>query len=105
VHLVGFYSILSLMMHGTMNVKSSRRRSHVKTRVCDADAHVTVWAGKSVQSFGKGNMSLEGRGKAEKVTQCEGGGDVMCCPIGSEMWICIMYKQRRTNKSPFKLYI
>jgi len=28
--------------------ESSRRRSHVNTRVGDADTHVTVWAGKSV---------------------------------------------------------
>ena len=41
--------------------ESSRKRSHVNTRVGDADMHVTELAGKSVQSFGKGNMSLEGR--------------------------------------------
>jgi len=30
----------------------------------------------------------------------------MCCPIGSEMWICMRYKQRKTNKNHlFKLYI
>ena len=44
---------------------------------------MTVWAGKSVQSIGKVNMSLEGQMKAEKVTKCGGGGDVMCCPIDS----------------------
>jgi hypothetical protein len=32
--------------------------------------HVTVRVGKSVQSFGNGNMSLEGQMKAEKVTEC-----------------------------------
>ena len=48
--------------------ESSRRRSHVNTRVGDADTHVVMWAGKSVLSFGEGNMSLEGRRKAEKVT-------------------------------------
>jgi hypothetical protein len=41
--------------------ESPRRRSHVNTRVGDADTHVTVWAGKSVWSLGKGSMSLEGR--------------------------------------------
>jgi hypothetical protein len=25
--------------------------------------------------------------------------------IGSEMWICIRYKQTKTNKKPFQLYI
>jgi hypothetical protein len=48
--------------------ESSRKRSHVNTRDDDEDTHVSVCAGKSVQSFGKGNVSLEGRGKAEKVT-------------------------------------
>ena len=81
--------------------ESSRRRSHVNTRHGDADMHVTVLAGKSVQSFGKGNMSLKRWGKAEKVTKCGGGGDVMCCPIGSEMWICMTYKRRETNENPF----
>jgi len=38
----------------------------VNTRVGYADMHVTVLAGKSVQSLGKGNMSLEGWRKAEK---------------------------------------
>jgi len=28
--------------------ESSRRRSHVKAGVGDADTHVTVWAGKSM---------------------------------------------------------
>jgi len=83
--------------------ESSRRQSHVNTRVGDADTHVTVWAGKSMQSFSKGNMSLEWRRKAE-VTECGGRGDVMCCPIGSEMWLCMTYKQRKTNENPFKLY-
>jgi hypothetical protein len=41
--------------------ESSSRRSHVNTRVGDADMYVTVLAGKSVQSFCKGNMSLAGR--------------------------------------------
>ena len=85
--------------------ESSRRRSHVNTRVGDTDTHVTVWAVKSVQSFSKGNMSLEGWRKAKKVTKCGGGGDVMCCLIGSEMWICMGYKRRETNENPFKLYI
>jgi hypothetical protein len=62
--------------------------------------HVTVLAGKSVQSFGKGNISLEGG----KMTKSAGGGDVMCCPIGSEMWICMRYK-RRENENQFKLCI
>jgi len=66
---------------------------------------MTVWAGKSVQSIGKGNMSLEGRRKAEKVTKYGGRGDVMCCPIGSEMWLCMRCEQRETNENPFKLYI
>jgi len=35
-------------------------------RVGDADTHVTVWTVKSVQSFSKGNMSLEG-GKGDKM--------------------------------------
>jgi hypothetical protein len=30
-----------------------------------------------------------------------GEGDRMCCPIGSEMWISMRYKQRRWNKNPF----
>jgi hypothetical protein len=66
---------------------------------------VTVLAGKSVQSFGKGNIALEGRRKAEKLKKYGGGGDVMSCPIGSEMWICIKYKRRETNENPFKLCI
>ena len=78
--------------------ESSRRRSHVNTRVGDADMHVTVLAGKYVQSFGEGNMSLEGQRKAEKVAKCGGGGDVMCCPIGSE-------ERRETNENLFKLCI
>jgi len=49
-----------------MRGESYRRRSHVNTRVGDTDMHVTVLAGKSVQSFGKGNMSLEGR-KGDKM--------------------------------------
>jgi hypothetical protein len=65
--------------------------------------HVNVLAGKSVQSFGRGNMSLEGRRKAEKVKKCGGGGDVMCRPIGLEMWICVRYKRREMNENPFKL--
>jgi hypothetical protein len=85
--------------------ESTRRRCHVNMRVDDADTHVIVWAGKSVQSFGKENMSLEGRRETKKVTEYGGGSDVMCCPIGSEMWICMRYKQRRTNKNSFKLYI
>jgi len=85
--------------------ESSRRRSHVNTRVGDADTHVTVCAGKSVQSIGKGNMSLEGRRKAEKVAKCGGGGDVMCCPIGLEMWVCMRCEQREANETSFKLYI
>jgi len=40
-------------------------------------------------------MSLEGRRKAEKVTKCGGGGDIMCCPIGSEMWICILFNSKK----------
>jgi hypothetical protein len=27
--------------------------------------------------------------------QCGGGGDVTCCPIGSGVWICMRYKQRK----------
>ena len=77
----------------------------MNTRVGDADMHVIVLVGKSVQSFGKGNMSLEGRRKAEKVTKCGGGGDKMCCPISSEMWICMRHKRRGTNKNPFQLCI
>jgi hypothetical protein len=77
----------------------------VNTRVGDADMHGTVLAGKSVQSFGKGNMLLEGQRKAEKVTKFGGGGDVMCCQIGSEMWICMKYKRRETNENPFQLCI
>ena len=57
--------------------ESSRRWSHVNTGVGNADMHVTVLAGKSVQTFGKGNMSLEGWRKAEKVTKCGGGGDIV----------------------------
>jgi len=67
--------------------------------------HVTELAGKSVQSFGKGNMSLVRRRKAEKLTKCGGGGDFMCCLIGSEMWICMRYKRRETKENPFKLCI
>jgi hypothetical protein len=37
-----------------------------------------MWAGKSLQSIGKENMSLEVRRKAEKVTKFIGGGDGMC---------------------------
>ena len=66
---------------------------------------MTLRAGKSVQSFGRGNMPLEVRGKAEDVTKCGGGGDVMCCPISSETWLCMRYKQRKTIENPFKLYI
>ena len=77
----------------------------MNTRVGDADLHVTVLAGKSVQSFGKGNMSMEGRRKGEEVTKCGGGGDVMCCPIGSEMWICMRYKRTEKNENPLKLCI
>jgi hypothetical protein len=77
----------------------------MQTRVGDADTHVTVRAGKSVQSIGKGNISLEGRRKAEKVTKCGGGGDVLCCPISSEMWLCMRCEQREMNENPFKLYI
>jgi hypothetical protein len=84
--------------------ESSRRRSHVNTCVGDADTHVTVWAGKSMQSFSKGNMSLEWWRKAE-VTKCGGRGDVMCCPISSEMWLCMRYKWRKTNENLFKFYI
>jgi hypothetical protein len=30
----------------------------------------------------------------------------MCCPIGSEMWVCVRYKQRKRNKNHLlKLYI
>jgi len=85
--------------------ESSRRWSHVNTHLGNADMHMTVMAGKSVQSFGRGNMSLEGQRKAEKVTKCGGGGDVMCRPIGLEMWICVRYKRRETNENPFKLCI
>jgi len=85
--------------------ESSRRQSHVNTRVGDADMHVTVLAGKSMQSFGKGNMSLEGRRKAEKVTKCGGEGDVMCCMIGSEMWLCMRLKKQNERKSISALYI
>ena len=51
-------------------------------------------------------MSLEGRIKAEKVTLCGGGCDVMCFPIGLEMWICMRCKKIKANKNHlFKLYI
>jgi hypothetical protein len=53
--------------------------------------------------FGRGNMSLEGRRKGTKVTSCGGGVDVMCCPIGSEMWICRGKKKK--NKHVLKLHI
>ena len=85
--------------------ESSSRRSRVNTRAGDADMQVIVLAGKSVHSFGEGNMSLEGRRKAVKVTKCGGEGDVMCCPIGSEVSICMRYKRRERNENPFKLYI
>jgi hypothetical protein len=85
--------------------KAFRRRSYVKTRVGDADMQVAVWASKSVQSIGKGNMSLEGWRKVEKVTKFGGRGDVMCCQIGSEMWLCMRCEQREMNVNPFKLYI
>jgi len=50
-------------------------------------------------------MSLEWRRKAEKATKFGGRGDVMCCPIGSEMWLCMWYKRREMNENPFKIYI
>jgi len=39
----------------------------------------------------------KGGGRRKKVTKCGGGSDVMCCPIGSEMWICMRYKWRETK--------
>ena len=53
----------------------------MNTRVGNADMHVTVLAGKSVQSFGKGNMSLEGRRKAERWQNVE--AEVTSCVVRS----------------------
>jgi hypothetical protein len=52
---------------------------------------------------GQGKLSLEGWRKSKKVTKCEGGGDVMCCLIGSEMWLCMRREHER--KSIYALHL